>query len=70
MENINQDVVKAHYAVRGDIVTRATEIQEELEDEKGSWPFSKLVRSHAPRSPPEPDRPKALGGGRPSARLL
>lgn len=41
--NIDQRVVKAEYAVRGEIVRRASVIEEELQSGKGSYPFSKVV---------------------------
>lgn len=41
---ITQRVVKAEYAVRGEIVRRASVIEEELQSGKGSaYPFSKVV---------------------------
>lgn len=41
--NIDQRVVKAEYAVRGEIVRRASIIEDELQSGKGSYPFSKVV---------------------------
>lgn len=41
---ITQRVVKAEYAVRGEIVRRASVIEEELQSGKGSaYPFTKVV---------------------------
>lgn len=40
---IDQRVVKAEYAVRGEIVRRASVIEEDLQSGKGSYPFSKVV---------------------------
>jgi alanine transaminase len=40
---ITQRVVKAEYAVRGEIVRRASVIEEELQSGKASYPFSKVV---------------------------
>jgi alanine transaminase len=41
--NINQHVVKAEYAVRGAIVTRAGEIMEEINTGKQTYPFKDLT---------------------------
>ncbi|XP_038223374.1 alanine aminotransferase 1-like [Zerene cesonia] len=45
MENINPNVVKLEYAVRGPLVTRAAEIEKELE--KGAKkPFKRVIRAN------------------------
>lgn len=41
--NLTQRVLQAEYAVRGEIVRRASVIEEELQSGKGSYPFSKVV---------------------------
>lgn len=41
--SITQRVVRAEYAVRGEIVRRASVIEEELNAGRGSYPFSKVV---------------------------
>lgn len=41
--NINEHVLKAEYAVRGEIVTMAQNIAKEIEQGKGNYPFNKIV---------------------------
>jgi alanine transaminase len=43
LKDINQHIVTAQYAVRGAIVTRATEIQQQLKEGIGSFPFDSIV---------------------------
>lgn len=40
---LNQSVVKAEYAVRGELIMRATQIRKELAAKPGSFPFKNLV---------------------------
>jgi alanine transaminase len=42
-ETINQNVIKAEYAVRGPIVIRASELQERLKNDPNSVPFEDVV---------------------------
>jgi alanine transaminase len=41
--SLNQSVVKAEYAVRGEIVLRAAQLRAQLAEQPGSLPFDKLV---------------------------
>uniref|UniRef100_A0A7S4BVE2 Aminotransferase class I/classII large domain-containing protein n=1 Tax=Chrysotila carterae TaxID=13221 RepID=A0A7S4BVE2_CHRCT len=43
LPDINQQVVKAEYAVRGAIILRAAEIKEEMAKNASAFPFDKLV---------------------------
>mmetsp|Transcript_5673 Transcript_5673/g.17294 ORF Transcript_5673/g.17294 Transcript_5673/m.17294 type:complete len:479 (-) Transcript_5673:522-1958(-) len=43
VENINPNLLKAEYAVRGEIVAMATRIKNELEEGKGDHPFKKVL---------------------------
>jgi alanine transaminase len=43
VSNMNQNVLKAQYAVRGAIVVQAMEYQEQLKKENHQLPFDKLL---------------------------
>jgi alanine transaminase len=43
VSNMNQNILKAQYAVRGAIVVQAMEYQEELKKENNKLPFDKLL---------------------------
>lgn len=43
MKDVNENVLKAHYAVRGKILMRAEELQKQLEERPGSLPFSEII---------------------------
>ncbi|AMD18919.1 HBR018Cp [Eremothecium sinecaudum] len=43
LDDLNENVLKAKYAVRGKIPMRAEELQEQLEEKPGSLPFKKII---------------------------
>jgi aspartate/methionine/tyrosine aminotransferase len=43
LNNINENVLKAEYAVRGEIVNRALEIEKELKNEKNEYKFKEII---------------------------
>ncbi|XP_074294781.1 alanine aminotransferase 2-like [Silene latifolia] len=43
LQNINQKVVKCEYAVRGEIVTQAEKLQEQLKKQPDSLPFDEIL---------------------------
>ena len=44
IQSVNPAVVKAEYAVRGAILTRAQELEQQLRDSSASLPFREIVR--------------------------
>jgi alanine transaminase len=42
-DKVNPNIERAQYAVRGQVPTRALEIQQELAEKPGSYPFAKVV---------------------------
>ncbi|KAG9459766.1 hypothetical protein H6P81_004274 [Aristolochia fimbriata] len=42
-DNINPNVIKCEYAVRGEIVIRAQRLQQELQEKPGSHPFDEIL---------------------------
>ncbi|AGO13948.1 AaceriAGR085Wp [[Ashbya] aceris (nom. inval.)] len=46
LADVNENVIKAKYAVRGKIPTRAEELERRLEEQPGSLPFSKIIQAN------------------------